>query len=59
MKRALLSAAMVALLAVPAGAQVQVQVCQGTDNCTEVSPYGHRQLSVEAARNVARTNAQK
>jgi hypothetical protein len=57
MKRALLSAAMVALLAGPAGAQVQV--CRGTDNCTEVSPYGHRQLSVEAARNVARTNAQK
>jgi hypothetical protein len=54
-KRAVLAA--VLALAIAGQAPGQVQVCQGTDNCTVVSPSGHRQLSVEEARNVARDNA--
>jgi hypothetical protein len=48
MKRAALVA--VVALAIAGQPQRQVQVCQGTDNCTVVSPSGHRQLSVEVAR---------
>jgi hypothetical protein len=42
-----------AFFADPAQGQ-EVRTCYGTDNCTVVSPQGHRQLSVEEARNHAR-----
>ena len=37
-------------------AVAQVTTCYGTDNCTRVTPYGSEKMSVEAARNHARTN---
>jgi hypothetical protein len=38
-------------------AQAGVQVCYGTDDCTVVGPSGTQKLSIQASRNVARSNA--
>jgi hypothetical protein len=47
----------VAGLLLAGSVDAQVRVCHGTDNCTEVWQGGHRQMSIDEARNVARSDA--